>query len=334
MKTDPQIEKKPATVEEQIKLMKPRELDLPVRAIFDADLFMRAYATVSNEETRYYLSGVHVEKSPDGGVLLVSTDGHRLLCFRDPRGFFDGNPRGEIIRALPHFRRMVANPRKVSVHPSMTREYKLVVVDRIMALVELIPGTPLDNERDRAALFQAVREPNNIVLAVQTCDVLIDGTYPDWRRVVPAIDYAASVAAFNNKMLGPIVKALGRNHEVLSVRLVAGAPKNVGNADHAAPVLVRVANPEIDGFGIIMPMRSNLDGAMPDWTGIETVQQRDERVKRAQQLADTQKAKADKKIADMQAATARTRKRPTKKVAKPVATPKKPVKKVARRRAA
>lgn len=53
----------------------------------DADLFMRVRRAIGTEETRYYLTGVHVEPAPGGGALMVATDGRGMLVARDPHGF-------------------------------------------------------------------------------------------------------------------------------------------------------------------------------------------------------------------------------------------------------
>ena len=53
----------------------------------DADLFMRVRRAVDAEETRYYLTGVHVEPAPGGGALMVASDGRVMLAARDPDGF-------------------------------------------------------------------------------------------------------------------------------------------------------------------------------------------------------------------------------------------------------
>lgn len=53
----------------------------------DADLFMRVRRAIGTEETRYYLTGVHVEPAPGGGALMVATDGRVMLVARDPHGF-------------------------------------------------------------------------------------------------------------------------------------------------------------------------------------------------------------------------------------------------------
>lgn len=53
----------------------------------DADLFMRVRRAIGAEETRYYLTGIHVEPAPGGGALMVATDGSVMLVARDPHGF-------------------------------------------------------------------------------------------------------------------------------------------------------------------------------------------------------------------------------------------------------
>lgn len=52
--------------------------------------FAAAYVFASTEETRYYLNGVLVEPHPDGGVLLVATDGHRMVAIKDDEGETNG----------------------------------------------------------------------------------------------------------------------------------------------------------------------------------------------------------------------------------------------------
>lgn len=370
--------KKPATVEEQIKLAAFKgKLEKPVRAILDADLFLRAYSAVSTEETRYYLNGVHIEPAPDGGVLMIATDGHRLLCIRDAKGFYAGDDeRGAIIRALPHFRALASKPKRASASDRFfLRDYKIVVMDNIMALVELTAGTTLE-ESGRAALFEIARKPNKMVLAIQTSDVLIDGTFPDWRRVVPILDHDAVPGMIDQKILSGLAAALTSNPtQSLGVRLTTGCNRSVIGArgTDGDPILVRANSAGIiDGFGIIMPMRSDKSAmTYPAWMKIERMAERDERLTaeaeaRAKKLvaeaaanarkvaeaaaadkaatkttfdAVAEKMKADKKIDQMQEAMKPMRKLAAKKAAPSRrAASKKPTKKTAkkpaRRRAA
>src|SRR5690606_34405093 len=50
--------------------------------VIPADITLDAEICRSREETRYYLNGFTVEKSAEGGALIVSTDGHKLGCWR------------------------------------------------------------------------------------------------------------------------------------------------------------------------------------------------------------------------------------------------------------
>lgn len=54
--------------------------------VVSADLFRRAMSAVSKEHSRIHLNGVHVEPCSEGGVLLVGTDGSRLIVFHDKYG--------------------------------------------------------------------------------------------------------------------------------------------------------------------------------------------------------------------------------------------------------
>lgn len=56
----------------------------PVQA--DAAMVRRAAAFASNTGFRRYLMGVCIRPSKAGGVLVIGTDGHALLCLHDPQG--------------------------------------------------------------------------------------------------------------------------------------------------------------------------------------------------------------------------------------------------------
>lgn len=55
----------------------------------NADLLLAATSCISNEETRYYLRGVFVEKARGGGLLYTATDGHRLFHAHDAGAVMD-----------------------------------------------------------------------------------------------------------------------------------------------------------------------------------------------------------------------------------------------------
>ena len=113
---------------------------------FSADLYNIAWPFVSKDDDRPYLTGVLVEPHQKGGVLLVATDGHALICIHDPSGSAE---KQAIIKLKPVGGRKLASR-------------STIVVDGGSATFER-DGLPID-------LFH---------------DAEVDGKFPDWRRVVP-----------------------------------------------------------------------------------------------------------------------------------------------------
>ena len=270
----------PATVDEQIALRRTASPATPIRAVVDADLFLRAYSVVFPDDTRYFINGVHIEPAPSGGVLLVATGGHSLLCIRDPNGDYAGPAGGATIRALPHFLTMLRKPRRLSAQDRMwPRDFKLVVVDHMMALVELDAGTRID-DAGRDALYRAAVEQTGVVLAIQTTNVLVDGAYPDWNKCMPVLDHKVAPGAINEALLATLARALTPVGAQPHVRLTCGAPRTRRDrGSESDPILVRPNDTAIDGFGILMPMRADAGSrSYPDWMKVETLIERDARL--------------------------------------------------------
>lgn len=108
-----------------------------------------AFAT-STEETRYYLNGIYLH-AEDDGVRLVATDGHRLASRHVRRDSGEAPAAGIIV------------PRKtVAVLQKILPKDGLVEIEASDAKIAFrIPGLRLISK-------------------------LIDGTFPDYRRVIPA----------------------------------------------------------------------------------------------------------------------------------------------------
>jgi hypothetical protein len=118
---------------------------------FKADFYRIAVAFVSTKGAHDYLQGVHVEPCAAGGVLLVATDGHRLICIRDELGQADCSG---IVKLTPEVLKLCRS--------KSSEERRCVQVDGEYASVVL--GSDIIGTSKGA---------------------LIDGTFPDWRRVVP-----------------------------------------------------------------------------------------------------------------------------------------------------
>lgn len=212
--------------------------------IVNANLFRLAYTCVSKEETRYYLNGVFVQPHPVKGAFLVSTDGHRLLCIYDKDAIA---PRAEIIQ-LDATALKVCKPGKGEVR----RE--IHIVDSRAEIGPVIH----DHYKGKAC------EKFTPTVLVQKC--IVDGTFPDWQRVIGSrcVEKPA-LASYNGRYVADFAK-LGvelRAHDNQGYRGSESAMR-VASAETGSPALVRW--PGIDfAFGVIMPVRCDLEHRVPDF---------------------------------------------------------------------
>ena len=181
-----------------------------------ADLLRAAMICASTEKGRYYLNGVFID--PAG--LVVSTDGHRAFV-----GKFD------ICEAGDGSQRPAPASFGGYIIPLAT--LKRVLTGNKARLIA-VSGDEIDGQRYEA----------------------VDGTFPDWRRIVPPAEASGEPAQFNPAYvadmgkIGALIGAGGKG------RLGAhfhhnGAGNPCGVTFPGAP----------DAFGVLMPMRSGEDGA-------------------------------------------------------------------------
>lgn len=106
---------------------------------------------ISTEETRYYLNGIYLHPH-EGALVAVATDGHRLSRLAMAR------------EGLPDFAGIIVPRKMVGLFAMMAEAAKA--------------GEPV----------QVAIDPSRIILeagAVRLASKLIDGTYPDYQRVIP-----------------------------------------------------------------------------------------------------------------------------------------------------
>jgi DNA polymerase-3 subunit beta len=128
--------------------------------------------SISTEETRYYLNGIFVHVV-DGRLVCVSTDGHRLVRYTMPAPVGASGMPGVIV------------PRKA--------------VGEVLTLLKRkdLAGLPVYVDvSDEKVRFTV----GDVVLTSK----LIDGTFPDYQRVIPA--YNANRATINRDGLADAVK--------------------------------------------------------------------------------------------------------------------------------
>lgn len=126
----------------------PIKLSLPSETL--SAMFGRARYAISTEETRYYLNGIFFH-SIDDTLFSVSTDGHRLVQISIP-------------------------------HPEGTAEIAGIIVPRKCVSEVLKVVDDIDGEIHISLSETKIRfEIGNLVYTSK----LIDGTYPDYARVIP-----------------------------------------------------------------------------------------------------------------------------------------------------
>ena len=130
--------------------------DLPVNFTLTAadlrDLIDTTRFAISTEETRYYLNGIYLHKAEDGNLCAVATDGHRLAL---------------TCQALPS---------GASQMPSVILPRK--AVGELRKLLD-------DYDGDVSVGLSETRAEFGFG-AVRLTSKLIDGTFPDYTRVIPA----------------------------------------------------------------------------------------------------------------------------------------------------
>ena len=123
----------------------------PVPAKLLGEVLSQVSFAISTEETRYYLNGVHVHLSGDS-ILFVATDGHRLA------------------------RRHIIKPEGLATLPPIILPRKTVV--EITRLVK-------DAGDSEITIHVSARMITLHIGGTVLTSKLIDGTFPDYQRVIP-----------------------------------------------------------------------------------------------------------------------------------------------------
>ena len=174
----------------------PHKFSLPAGAL--RELVDRTRFAISTEETRYYLNGIYLHATESGGAKVlraVATDGHRLARVEEPL------PEGA--SAMPG----VILPRKT--------------VNELRKLAEEV--------QDEVQVALSDTKIRFSLGPVQLTSKLIDGTFPEYERVIPrgndkvlrvAKDaFAAAVArvaAISSERSRPVKLSVDRNHLLIS----------------------------------------------------------------------------------------------------------------------
>jgi hypothetical protein len=211
----------------------------------------------SNEETRYYLNGFYAKAHAIQGVEMVATDGHRLGCFRDEEGHAEGEP---AIWGLD--KPTLAACKAVNRNDCGLTRWLVIMPPAVeggahaLAIVLCPARDELDKRPnwERAAAEAALSKTDT---TVHTSIIRpIDGTYPDYQRVVPHVFPEKSVTAwFNASYLDDFGKVAATCGKSRAVAVYSGSDNG--------PAVVMTGR--ADFFGVLMPVRGTDHVSLPYW---------------------------------------------------------------------
>lgn len=200
----------------------------------DAGVLGFAAEFVSQEETRYYLNGVYVEPAKEG-VVAVATDGHRLISVHDPKGYI--------------------------ARPAILRAERGVWMKCRTKYAALLTVEALGRKETPQPILAKITPEKGPVESVILDE--IDGTFPEWRRIVPT-DFPKSgvIPAFQGRYLAAfdgLARVGGRT----------GGVRVVSRGLSEPAVVLPSSGSQWPWLGVLMPIRSDdLPSAYPAWLGL------------------------------------------------------------------
>jgi DNA polymerase-3 subunit beta len=187
-----------------------------------------ANVAASIEQTRYYLMGVQLTVV-GSNVLYVATNGAALIALRQ-----DLDASSECIW-----------PASGVIIPS--------------SLIAQIKQTPTSKRCGDVAEITFINGIISIAVmgGATYSDKAIDGSFPEWRRVVPST-VNGETAQFDPALLASFAKAR---------KAICGGSSKFITVGHngGGPALVSFCDDANDGFGVIMPVRGDAPTAAPSW---------------------------------------------------------------------
>lgn len=127
----------------------PHEFDMPASNL--RDLIDKTRFAISTEETRYYLNGIYIHAAQNDNMPVlraVATDGHRLARFEMPLPEGSGNMPGVIVprKTIQELRKLLDEAGD-TIHLALSDKKICFIFDHITLTSKLIDGTFPDYER-------------------------------------------------------------------------------------------------------------------------------------------------------------------------------------------
>jgi len=112
----------------------------------------------AQHDIRFYLNGINIRPLDDGSVMVVASDGHRIIVVRDPNGYAE--------------REVIVRVDKDALKHASNAKHTLDVMSRGMAMFSGEVAQPL---------------------FIQPGNSLIDGTFPRVERIISTIGYREGI---------------------------------------------------------------------------------------------------------------------------------------------
>ena len=186
----------------------------PTTFFLPADDLRAAFQCISTEQTRYYLCGVFVEADK-----LVALDGYQMLTIELPDGCHVGTECFTQGMDAPRMPGATGTPQGAGFILSCDATDKAfkakasggdlwVYGDIETGILQFVANHGKGGEMTRVGVLEFS---------------VIDGTYPDWRRVVAKGDGGTSSISYDPAVLAKLIKAADVIKKGQAVRLTGGA---------------------------------------------------------------------------------------------------------------
>lgn len=224
-----------------------------VKIIIEAQQFINLLPLTSNEDTRYYLKGVYIERDKSSALNLVATDGTVLGFYQVLDKYFTnfnlnqkGGDKGLIVGVSKDFE--TATKKRIKTNDKMNLNTYLIIDGDLVNNQAIIAGVP---KQDAVlSIFDSIIESGAKSKYWQLAEggVLIDGTYPDYKRVMPDQKLAeGAIISVDLKNLMRFDHLAANGGRCSQLTILA--------TDQNGPMLVRTWDETFTG--VVMPMKIN-----------------------------------------------------------------------------
>jgi len=191
-----------------------------MKITIDHSIIKALLICAAKHDVRYYLNGISVDARANGDVVLVATDGHRLLAYPVAVDNIEALAPGEYV--IPRETLEAVKPAKVG---------------RVTLPIHIdITTAPDTRHPEDAEVIIKGKTSITVTGATSAVTAPIDGKFPDWRRIVPA-STSGEIAQFNADYVsgfGDVCKLLGGsygpyiNHNGSAPSVVTNLPGAIG----------------------------------------------------------------------------------------------------------